>query len=249
MILDFLDHLETVRAQQRPHPQRPPRRHPLLHALRRRARSGVPADHRPGCWPYPPSGSTGRCSATSPAEQIAAILAAPDRTHLERATRRRPARRRLQHRRPRLGADRPAGPRRAARTARAPCTCTARAASSASSRCGPAPPPNCAPGCDQTQRRHPSRRCSPTANGDADDPLGGARPARPCRRGRRAELPVAARPARLAAHPAALDGQSTCLSRARTWPSSPSGSGTPARPSRTNTSKPTWCPRSFGMMT
>ena len=66
-------------AQQRPHPQRPPRRDPLLHAIRRRPRPGLPADHHPG------AGHTGQtvrpASARLPhKEQIAAILAAPDRS-------------------------------------------------------------------------------------------------------------------------------------------------------------------------
>jgi integrase/recombinase XerD len=99
--------------QQRPHPQRPAGRDPLVHARYAALRDPtcLPISARVLAIPAkrfdrPVLGYLSR-------EQIAAILAAPDRKHLERPARHGPVRHRLQHRRPRLRTHPPAGPRRA----------------------------------------------------------------------------------------------------------------------------------------
>ena len=109
LVLDFLDHLETERGNSA---RTRNARLAAIHSFMRYA-----ALRDPACLPI-----TARVLAI-PAkrfdrpvlgylsrEQIAAILAAPDRTHLERPARRGPARHRLQHRRPRLRTHRSAGP-------------------------------------------------------------------------------------------------------------------------------------------
>ena len=110
LVLDFLDHLETERGNS---VRTRNARLAAIHSFMRYAALRDPdlACRSPhACWPSRPNASTGPVLGYLSREQIAAILAAPDRTHLERSARRGPARHRLQHRRPRLRTHRPAGP-------------------------------------------------------------------------------------------------------------------------------------------
>ena len=108
-MLDFLDHLETERGNSaRTRNARLAAIHSFMRYAALRDPASLPVTARVLAIPAkrfdrPVLGYLSR-------EQVAAILAAPDRAHLERAPRRGPARHRLQHRRPRLRAHRPAGP-------------------------------------------------------------------------------------------------------------------------------------------
>ena len=79
VILDFLEHLECVRHNSARTRNARPRRDPLLHAIRRRAGSGVPADHNTGAG-HPGQALHRPVLGYLTKKQITAILAAPDRS-------------------------------------------------------------------------------------------------------------------------------------------------------------------------
>ena len=112
MILDFLDHLETVRHNSaRTRNARLAAIHSFMRYAALRDPASLPITTRVLAIPSkrfdrPVLGYLTR-------EQIAAILAAPDRTTWSGQSRCRAAHRRLQHRCPSLGTDRPSSPRRA----------------------------------------------------------------------------------------------------------------------------------------
>ena len=227
--------------QQCPHPQRPPGGDPLVHALRRGPRPGVAAGHRTG------AGDTSQAV--------------------------RPARARLPHaasRSPRSW-PRPTGAPGAGTATRScsPPPTTPVPASPSSPRLrvrdvlldrqtavhlhGKGRKQRVIPLWKNTAAElrawldqissAPDAPVFPNRAGRAADPLRRPRPARPGRRRRRTALPVPARPARHARTRCGTPRPCTCCNRARTWLSSPCGSGIPAPPSRTSTSKPTSPPR------
>jgi hypothetical protein len=155
--------------------------------------------------------------------------------HLERAPRRGAVRHRLQHRRPRHRAHRAASERRAAGPAGRR-TCTARAASSASSRYGRPLRPSCAPGSIRSPLS-PPRGYSPTgpavrlpAPASATGSTGPSRSLSSTARHRAASTSRRTR--------CATPRPCTCSNRAPTLRSSPCGSAMKARPQRISTSKP-----------